>query len=151
VSAGEGRTVEELLDDSDGSAREALLDMSGDRALGMVRGWPQLMQSAAELWAVLPADPTVAPNHDQIASLAAMGRAVGRRSPQDTGRDGGPWMRHGSRSHPTSCRPGACSRNSLWHPKLCRATTRSAHRRQDPDVARVVCRRTRHDGGPGRV
>jgi hypothetical protein len=44
VSAGEGRTVAELLDDSDGLAREALLDMSADRALGRVRGWPQLIQ-----------------------------------------------------------------------------------------------------------
>jgi hypothetical protein len=78
VSASEGRTVAELLDDSDGLAREALLDMSADRALGMVRGWPQLMQSAAELWAVLPPDPTVAADGDPIAILAAMGRAVGR-------------------------------------------------------------------------
>ena len=78
MSAREGRTVAELLDDSDGLAREALLDMSADRALGMVRGWPQLMQSAAELWAVLPPDPTVSANGDPIAILAAMGRAVGR-------------------------------------------------------------------------
>src|SRR5687768_16368709 len=78
VSAGEGRTVAELLDDSEGLAREALLDMSADQALGMVRGWPQLMQSAAELWAVLPADPTVSADGDPIAILAAMGRAVGR-------------------------------------------------------------------------
>jgi hypothetical protein len=78
VPAGEGRAVAELLDDSDGLAREALLDMSADRALGMVRGWPQLMQSAAELWAVLPTDPTVSANGDPIAILAAMGRAVGR-------------------------------------------------------------------------
>jgi hypothetical protein len=78
VSASEGRTVAELLDDSDGLAREALLDMSADRALGMVRGWPQLMQSAAELWAVLPPDPTVAADGDPIGILAAMGRAVGR-------------------------------------------------------------------------
>jgi hypothetical protein len=76
VSPGEGRTVAELLDDSDGLAREALLDMSADRALGMVRGWPQLMQSAAQLWAVLPPDPTVSANGDRIAILAAMGRAV---------------------------------------------------------------------------
>lgn len=53
MSAGEGRTVAELLDDSDGLAREALLDMSAGRAPGMVRGWPQLMQSAADVWAVL--------------------------------------------------------------------------------------------------
>jgi hypothetical protein len=38
VSAGEDRTVAELLDDSDGSAREALLDMSADWAHAMVRG-----------------------------------------------------------------------------------------------------------------
>jgi hypothetical protein len=78
VSAGEGRTVAELLDDSDGLAREALLDMSADRALGMVRGWTQLMQSAAELWAVLPPDPALSGNGDPIGILAAMGRAVGR-------------------------------------------------------------------------
>ena len=78
MSAGEGRTVAELLDDSDGLAREALLDMSADRASGMVRGWPQLMQSATELWAVLPPDPAVSGNGDPIGILAAMGRAVGR-------------------------------------------------------------------------
>jgi hypothetical protein len=78
VSAREGRTVAELLDDSHGLAREALLDMSADRAPGMVRGWPQLMQSAAELSEVLPADPTASANADPIAVLAAMGRAVGR-------------------------------------------------------------------------
>ena len=78
MSAGEGRTVAELLDDSEGLAREALLDMSADQALGIVRGWPQLMQSSAELWAVQPADPTVSADGDPIAILAAMGRAVGR-------------------------------------------------------------------------
>jgi hypothetical protein len=46
VSAGEGRTVAQLLDDSNGLAREALLDMSADRALGMVRGWSQLVLTA---------------------------------------------------------------------------------------------------------
>ena len=52
--------------------------MSADRAPGMVRGWPQLMQSAAELWAVLPADQTASAHADPIAILATMGRAVGR-------------------------------------------------------------------------
>jgi hypothetical protein len=80
VSARKGRTVAELIDDSDALAREALLDMSADRAPGMVRGWPQLMQSAAELWAVLPPDPTALASGDPIAILAAMGRAVGRAS-----------------------------------------------------------------------
>jgi hypothetical protein len=92
VSASERRTVVELLDDSDGLAREALLDMSADRALGMVRGWPQLMQSAAELWVVLPADPAVSANADPMAILAAMGpgrwpqphrRTLAGRGPSD--------------------------------------------------------------------
>jgi hypothetical protein len=78
VSAGEGRTVAELLDDSDGLAREGLLDMSADRAPGMVRGWPQLMQSAAELWDVLHADPNASADSDPIAILAATGSAVAR-------------------------------------------------------------------------
>jgi hypothetical protein len=91
VSADEGRTVAELLDDSDGLAREALLDMSADRALGMVRGWPQLMQSAAELLAVLPPDPAVSGNGDPIAILAAMGRAV------DRSLDAGHWPGRGPR------------------------------------------------------
>jgi len=77
VSAGEGRTVAQLLDDSDGLAHEALLDMSPGWAPGMVRGWPHLMQSAAELWAVLPPAPTVSANGGPIAILAAMGRAAG--------------------------------------------------------------------------
>jgi hypothetical protein len=91
VSAGEGGTVAELLDDSDGLAREALLDMSADRAPGMVRGWPQLMRSAAELWAVLPPYTTVSASADPIAILAVMGRAV------DRGLGAGHWPGRGSR------------------------------------------------------
>jgi hypothetical protein len=78
VSAGGGRTVAELLDDSDGLAREALLDMFAGWVPGMVRGWRHLMQSAAELWAVLPPARTVSADGGPIAILAAMGRAVGR-------------------------------------------------------------------------
>jgi hypothetical protein len=78
VSPGEGRRVAELLDDSDGLARETLLDRSAERAPGMVRAWPQLVQSAPELWAVLPPDQTASANRDPIGILAAMGRAVGR-------------------------------------------------------------------------
>ncbi len=78
MSAAEGQTVAELLDDSDGLAREALLDMSPDRAPGMVCGWRQLMRSAAELWTALPLDPTISASADPIAIPAAMGRAVHR-------------------------------------------------------------------------
>ena len=109
MSAGEGRTVAELLDDSDGLAREALLDVSADRGLGMVRGWPQLMQSAAELWAVLPPDLTVSSNGDPFAVLAAMGVAVGRSVAAGQWPGQGPsdeaWEQIASK---LSCRPGAC-------------------------------------------
>jgi hypothetical protein len=124
VSDGDGRTVAELLDDSDGLAREALLDMSPDRALGMVRGWPQLMQSAAELWAVLPADPTASTNGDPIAILAAMGGAVGRSLAA------GHWPGRGPRDeawgHIASNFVQARRLNSPWHPQLYRPTARSA-------------------------
>jgi hypothetical protein len=89
VSAGEDRTVAELLDDSDGSAREALLDMSADWAHAMVRGWPQLVQSTVELWAVLPDNPTASSSDDRFAILAAMRGSVGRSLAERTfGRPG---------------------------------------------------------------
>jgi hypothetical protein len=76
VSTLDRRSVGELLADSDLLAREALLEMSADRALGMVREWPQLIKSAAELWAILPPEPTVSANGDPMAILAAMGSAL---------------------------------------------------------------------------
>ena len=152
VSAREGRTVPELLDDSDGLAREALLDISPDRALGMVRGWPQLMQSAAQLWAVLPPNPTVSANSDPIAILAAMGSAVGRSFAA------GHW-------------PGLGPRDEAWEhiasnfvqarrllqeqPVALRGCIDRRpdrpNRRQHTDIARAACRRARHNGGPDRV
>ena len=42
----------------------------------MVRGWPQLVRSAAEVWAVLQPDPTVSASADPIAILAVMGRPL---------------------------------------------------------------------------
>jgi hypothetical protein len=55
VSAADRRTVEELLADSDALARETLLDTTLEHAPAMVRSWNQLVESAANLWAVLPA------------------------------------------------------------------------------------------------
>jgi hypothetical protein len=126
VSAREGRTVAELLDDSDGLAREALLDMSADPALGMVRGWPQLIQSIAELWTVIPGDPTVPADGDPITSWRRWAAPLAGALPQDTGPGGGPAMRHGSRSRRALCRPGACSGTAGGNPELSRPTARSA-------------------------
>jgi hypothetical protein len=129
VSAGEGRTVAELLDDSDGLARETLLDSRRTGRWEWCAAWPQLIQSAAKLWAVLPPDPTVSANGDPIAILTAMGSAAGARPGRRTGRGGGGEM---SRSHRTSCGP-ACFSNSLWHPRPYRPTARST---QPPLAAR---------------
>src|SRR5215207_11281262 len=74
VSTLDRRSVGELLADSDLLAREALLERSANRALGMVREWPQLIKSAAELWAILPPEPTVSANGDPVAIL--MGSAL---------------------------------------------------------------------------
>jgi hypothetical protein len=76
VSTLDRRRVGELLAHSDLLAREALLDMSANRALGMVREWPQLIKSAAELWPILPPEPTVVADGDPMAILAAMGSAL---------------------------------------------------------------------------
>jgi hypothetical protein len=149
VPAREGRTVAELLDDSDGLAREALLDMSPDRALGMVRGWPQLMQSAAELWAVHPPDPTASVNGDPIAILAAMGRAVGRSFAAGHWPGLGPaWEQIGSNFvharrllEQQPCGISSC---------INRRPDRLSHS-QNPDIARDICRSTRHRRRPDRV
>jgi hypothetical protein len=76
VSTLDRRSVGELLADSDLLAREALLEMSANRALGMVREWPQLIKSADELWAILPPEPAVSTSGDPMTILAAMGSAL---------------------------------------------------------------------------
>ena len=57
MPAADHRSVGELLAESDELARETLLDATPDHALAMVRTWKQLVESAAELWAVLPSAP----------------------------------------------------------------------------------------------
>ena len=75
MSPTERRTVEELLADCDALARETLLDATFDRAPAIVSSWNQLVGSAAELWAALPApqgsrsDPT---------RWRVVGEAIGR-------------------------------------------------------------------------
>jgi hypothetical protein len=129
VLARECRTVGELLDDSDGLAREALLDMSADRALGIVRGWPQLMQSAAEMWVVIPADPRSrlmvigSPSRQRWAG----GLAVA--SPRDTGWGRGPRARRSGR--PVRCNAGASGdhRHPAAVPEMDSASRRGGHDR----------------------
>jgi hypothetical protein len=78
VSVADHRTVGELLADSDELAREALLDATPDHAPAMVRSWNQLVESAAELWAVLPSPPDNPFGLDPMERLRAVGEAIGR-------------------------------------------------------------------------
>ncbi|MGD9961868.1 hypothetical protein [Nocardioides sp.] len=53
-TTGDIRTVGEMLADVDHQARLLLLDVDGDNAGGLVRGWPALVTAASELWTALP-------------------------------------------------------------------------------------------------
>jgi hypothetical protein len=151
VSTPDQRSVGELLADSDLLAREALLDMSADRALGMVREWPQLIKSAAELWAILPPEPTVSASGDPMAILAAMGSAL--RHSLATGH----WPRQG----PTDESWEQIGANLTQARRLLQGQPATSEAVSMPNqtgstaapagTARVVCRRARHNGGPDRL
>ena len=78
MSPADHRTVGELLAESDALAREALLDTTLDHAPGMVRSWNQLIQSAADLWTVLPSEPNNMSGSDPMERLRIVGEAIGR-------------------------------------------------------------------------
>ena len=78
VSAADRRTVEELLADSDALARETLLDTTLEHAPAMVRSWNQLVESAANLWAVLPSTPDRTFGSESMQRLRVVGAAIGR-------------------------------------------------------------------------
>ncbi len=79
MPARDWRTVGELLADSDALARETLLDVSADQGPAMLRTWPQVVQSAARLWSVLPPASLAPPTEpDLMIRLQAVGRGIGR-------------------------------------------------------------------------
>lgn len=53
-TTGDIRSVGEMLADVDHQARLLLLDVDGDNAGNLVRGWPALVAAAGELWSALP-------------------------------------------------------------------------------------------------
>jgi hypothetical protein len=65
-NAGDPRSVGELLRDVDLHARELLFDVSGTDADGLLRGWPDVIDAAAQLWQALPGRPE---DHDLCADL----------------------------------------------------------------------------------
>jgi hypothetical protein len=151
VSTLDRRSVGELLADSDLLAREALLEMSANRAPGMVREWPQLIKSAAELWAILRPEPTVAASGDPMAILAAMGSALRHSLAAGHWPGQGPtdesWEQIGANF--------TQARRLLQGPPVASEAI-STHDQPGPPpptrgYARAVCRRARHRSGPDRV
>lgn len=75
-NAGDPRSVGELLRDVDFHARELLFDVSGCDAAGLLRGWPDVVDAAAQLWHALPGrpdDPDLCADLDRpMARLSAL-------------------------------------------------------------------------------
>ena len=55
MPAADRRTPAELLVETDELARLMLLEVNGQAAPAMLRGFPDLVEAAALLWSVLPA------------------------------------------------------------------------------------------------
>ncbi|WP_067429117.1 hypothetical protein [Nocardioides jensenii] len=75
------RTVGELLHDVDHSARQLLLDVTGDDAGRLLHAWPGLVTAAASLWNSLPGQgprDVVYPRDVPITHLAALAGAIGQ-------------------------------------------------------------------------
>jgi hypothetical protein len=79
VLAPDRRTIGELLADSDALARDTLLDVTPNQGPAMVRTWRQVVQSAAQLWGVLPpVSPSAPPGPDLMVRLHGLGDGIGR-------------------------------------------------------------------------
>lgn len=79
-NVGDPRSVGELLRDVDLQARQLLLDVTGDDAAGLLRGWPLVVDASAQLWHALPGqptDPTRREDHDRpMTRLSVLSEAV---------------------------------------------------------------------------
>jgi hypothetical protein len=79
-NAGDQRSVGELLRDVDYLARELLLDVTGDDAAGLLRGWPDVVEAATRLWNALPGRPLAVDSCEDLdrpmAKLGAMGGGI---------------------------------------------------------------------------
>jgi hypothetical protein len=116
------RTVGEPLADSDALSRELLLDASPSHGRAMVRAWGRLVQSAAQLWAVLPPTSLAGPSGpDLMVRLHGLGEGIARSA--------GHWPGPGRQDQ----RPAEIVRN------LSRA--RELIARYGPDVQPTVSRR----------
>ena len=79
MPARDQRTVGELLADSDSLSRHTLLDVTPCQGPAMVRAWGHVVQSAAQLWAVLPPVSVAAPSGpDLMVRLRGFGEGIAR-------------------------------------------------------------------------
>lgn len=79
MPAPDRRTVGELLADSDALTRDTLLDVTSNQGPAMVRTWRQVVQSAAQLWGVLPpVSPSAPQGPDLMVRLHGLGDGIGR-------------------------------------------------------------------------
>ena len=78
MPAADRRTPAELLAENDQLARLLLLEVSGERTPAVLRGFPVLVDAAAQLWSVMPSMTQAEwPGVDPMFRLAAV--AHGRR------------------------------------------------------------------------
>jgi hypothetical protein len=70
------RSVGEMLFDVDCLARQLLMDVTGDDAAWLLRGWPFLVAAAKELWQALPKHPLDDESDRPMERLAAQAANV---------------------------------------------------------------------------
>ena len=85
MTGADGRSVGELLLDADHTARDLLIDAPDLDAAVVLRTWGEVVQTAADLWAALPAPPAAAgalapgaARPDVMAQLVVMTDALTR-------------------------------------------------------------------------
>lgn len=85
------RSVGERLFDVDYLARQLLMDVTGDHAAGLVRGWPAVVRAADQLWTGLPGRRLGVDDRDR-----PMERLVEHAGPADRSLSLGKWPGHGA-------------------------------------------------------
>lgn len=67
----EGRSVGEMLFDVDHRSRQMLIDVSGDDAGALLRGWPPVVEAARQLWGAFPGPSPFGDHIERVAAQAA--------------------------------------------------------------------------------
>ena len=117
--------------DVDYTARQLLMDVAGDDAGRLLRGWPDLVAAAATLWSSLPGQGFGAGAHtrdEPITRLVSVADAIGRQPAQQqlaTGEPARPAHDSDDQDPRSRRRPGAPLRRRHPGPSAPRATATS--------------------------